>query len=68
MLSSTCFGVLLNQVGTDREYGMAEALMPLPLLWRRPMIAVLKSSCRSGVPGSRSIYFLILDEEIFVRG
>ena len=32
MLSTTCSGVLLNQVGTEREYGIAEALMPLPLL------------------------------------
>jgi hypothetical protein len=32
MLSTTWSGVLLNHVGTEREYGIAEALMPLPLL------------------------------------
>lgn len=45
MLSTTVSGVDLNQVGTDREYGIAEALIPFPLLWRRPMVAV-ECCCR----------------------
>lgn len=36
--STTCSGVVLSHAGGVREYGIALALMPLPLLWRRPMV------------------------------
>ena len=39
MFSTTPSGVNLSHDGGVREYGMAEADIPLPLLWRRPMIA-----------------------------
>lgn len=39
--STTASGVVLSQAGGVREYGMAEALMPLPLLCRRPIVEVL---------------------------
>ncbi len=36
--STTCSGVVLSHAGGVREYGIALADIPLPLLWRRPMI------------------------------
>ena len=42
--STTLSGVDLNQVGTEREYGMAEAEIPFPLLWRRPILTGCSSS------------------------
>ena len=47
MLSTTVSGVDLNHVGTCREYGMAEALIPFPLLCNLPMLAVVGVDCRS---------------------
>lgn len=40
--STTCSGVVFNHAGGVREYGMAEADMPFPLLWRRPMATSLE--------------------------
>lgn len=34
--------MVLSQAGGVREYGIAEAEIPLPLLWRRPIFAVFE--------------------------
>ena len=41
--------MVLSQAGGVREYGIADALIPLPLLCMRPILAVLSKCARGDV-------------------